>query len=65
MSSERNALHPPDDPEDVLIDRFLAADERRLQGDEDWISCSMAGLVPDAADKLCSLLECVERMALS
>lgn len=63
MSSELNALHPPDDPEDVLMDRFLAADERRLQGYEDWISCSMAGLVPHAADKLCSLLECIELLA--
>jgi serine/threonine protein kinase len=63
MSSELKANYQPDDRPDDLIDRFVAADERRLQGDHDWISCSIAGLVPDAADKLNSLLECVELLA--
>ncbi|HIE95504.1 MAG TPA: serine/threonine protein kinase [Planctomycetes bacterium] len=60
MSSnfENNDAH-----EDLLLDRFVAADEARFRGDTDWAASSLVDLPRPAYDRLNGMLECLNVLA--
>lgn len=52
-----------DEHDQVLLDRFVEADEARFRGDTDWAASSLVDLPHSAHSRLNHMLECMELLA--
>ena len=61
MASIHRSTEPPDD---LLLQRFVAADEARFRGDTNWASSSLQDLPRPAISKLSNMLECLQLLSV-